>query len=377
MPNYYPILKWRQREVAALKHLLPRDQDNVAPIFELPLEPWDFDTGRPLDRGLLPYQGFGSRLADAWAGRACAVDVPHLGSLGTALQSMVLDSVFHQARANGCRARPVVGLDRSESYVRAVRRIADTDGHGLCIRVRLTDSRDSLDGPLTRLLLALRVMPEQCDLLIDFEGSPMPTVARHAEAVCSIVGGLTLRGAWRTLVLGCTSMPPALPIDLYSPYGIVTRSDWSGYLAALKGLQESVSEHVELEFADYGVHHPNAEMIDPRLIGRDLALVYAIDQDWVVFTSRERDASGIREIARAWKRYTTAMHVDGIPEAPCWGDLQVERMCEDEILDTEIALWPRIATNRHLSVVSRQMRRCRSAQGVWPSSLGSYGSSVD
>jgi len=354
MPSYHPILKWRERELSALGRLTTSDRENIRPIFELPPAPWDFDAGRPLDAQVSRYRNFGARLAEAWGNRRCAIDAPHESGTGSGLPSVVLDTVFYQARINGCIASPVVGVDRSDAYLRAAGRIARIDGHGLSIRIRQSQFDATLDARLRETLVNVGADPTQCDILVDFEANSMHSSTSFAESACEAIFQLPFIEAWRSLVLCSTAMPAALPFDMYWPVGPITRHDWTGYLLAANLLKQ---QGLDLQFADYGVQHPNSEMVDPRLIGRDLALVYATNDIWQVYASPSADSSAIREIALQWRsdvfrrsRQSPARELD------CWADAQIALSCDVEITAQELALWPQISTNRHLSVVSRQAK---------------------
>lgn len=358
---YHPILKWRSRELSALRHLAREDRESITPIFEVPPEPWNFDTGRPLRSGPALFQEFGQRLAHAWGALKCAIDAPHESREDATLQSMIIDSVFHQARMSGCWALPVVGLERSEMYVNAVRRILAKDGHGLYFRIRQSDLCDQLDIRIASLLELIGIEPSRCDLLLDFEGYATSSAGTYADAVAAAVDQLPFVRSWRSIVLSSTAMPAALPFDLYWPHGIVPRTDWTGFRSASALLHR---RGLAISFSDYGVYHPNTEMVDPRLIGRDAALVYCNEENWVVFASAGTQTGGIRAVAERWKAHTFPYGSTHDSETRCWADAQIDRICEGEISADELELWPQLATNRHLWLACRQARNFPSQAGT-------------
>lgn len=353
MSAYHPILKWRKRELAALGHLSLADRENVLPVFELPPTPWDFDLGRPVDEALSPLQGIGTQLAGAWGARACAIDAPHLSGADTNLPCVVLDTVFYQARINSCNAIPVIGLDRSDAYLRAASHVLQTDGRGVCIRVRQTHLDADLDARLSKLLAVVGAVATQCHILVDFEANAMQSVNSYSDIVCNSILRLPRLMDWRSLALCCSAMPASLPFDLYWPYGTVPRYDWLGYLCAATTLKRY---GLDVAYADYGVHHPNAEMVDPRLVGRELALVYATSESWFIYASCRSDSRGIREIARQWQHHASFRRFENTSFDPCWADIQIKRLMDTDITDRELSLWQKVSTNRHLSVTARQMQ---------------------
>ena len=351
---YHPVLKWRKRELLALSKLASSDRSNVIPLLELPPAAWDFDLGRPVNNLASLFHGWGSQLASTWGGQQCAIDVPCEWDEWSGLSTLVLDAVFHQARDAGCSAYPVLGLDRSTAFLQSVRRILTVDDRGVCVRLRAATLTEGDVRAIPQLLSAVHAAPEQCDLLLDFEADAPGSVAEFVEACRTIVVRLPFAGRWRSVVLCATSMPAALPFDLYWPQGRIHRRDWQGYLRAQQLLQQS---GLTASYGDYAVQHPSAERVDPRLVGRDLTLVYTIADQWLIFAGNSRVAHGIREIALQWQRN----HPVGVSEQEfefrCWADDEIVRLASSDVAEPFPETWSQVATNRHISVVSRQLRR--------------------
>lgn len=356
MSYYHPVLKWRKRELSALANLLPCDRTNVVPLLELPPVPWDFDVGRPVNNLTSLFNGWGTQLAAAWGHRRCAIDIPCEWDEWSGLSTVVLDAVFEQARVSGCGAYPVLGLDRSAAFLQSVGRILSADGRGLCIRLRAGDlSSDSVDA-LPQLLDAVDVRPEQCDVVLDFEADVHVSAVAFAEDCLAALSRIPFTQRWRSVVLCASSMPPALPFDMYWPHGWVPRREWEGYLCAQQLLQRS---GLTVSYGDYAVQHPSAERVDPRLVGRDLTLVYAVSDRWLIFAGNNRSAHGIREIAVQWQRYRPLGGSDNEIDARCWADDKITQVAMSDVTEPLLETWSQVATNRHISVVSRQLRRNR------------------
>ena len=349
--SYYPILKWRHRELAALSQLDDGDAECVVPVFELPLEQWNFDTGCPSEDIRLKYARFGINLSATWKNRPCAIDSPYLSESHSAENRHILDLVFEQARTWGCHAMPVFGLCCTEQYLRAVKRAHLIDGFGACLRLRLEDMQETLDERIHDLLWTTTVQPSHCDLMIDF-GANVPSSAPHyVSLVTSVASRIPFLDNWRNVIVACTSMSAALPHDLYRPRGNVARHEWPGYLAANAALGGS---GVHLSYADYGVAHPSAEMVDPRLLGRDGSLVYARQDGWDVYAPQLGRETEIGLLAKICCDDSSRHHrEDG--QAPCWADVQIQRLAFGGGCEFARTTWPQIPTNRHLSVVARQL----------------------
>ncbi len=354
---YWPILKWRHRETVALRRLSSEDADSVCPLFELPLGGWDYDTGRPLTVDSSRFRGFGTSLAETWGQRVCAIDSSQLVLEGEALLSVVIDSIFHQARRAGCKVKPVISLCDSESHRRALARVLHTDAAGIVIRLRKSEM--SLDWPeqLSSLIYLLGVRPHDCDLIVDFESHANVSVDEDdfATELRDVVTKLPDASSWASLVIAGTSIPAAMPFDQYWPHGSLARSEVDNFW---RGAAQLAANDLVLHFGDYAVQHPNGEMVDPRLVGRALTLVYATQREWLIFPAPGPDAFGIRHIAREWKNVIDEIHHERASGGHCWADEQLEWIRDSPVELEELRSWPQIATNRHLSVTARQMQKC-------------------
>lgn len=75
---YMPILKWRQGEYLAVGRTSEGVKDGIYPLFEIPIEQWDFENDAPaksLDDHL---KNVGRRLSSNWKARRCLFDSPIL-----------------------------------------------------------------------------------------------------------------------------------------------------------------------------------------------------------------------------------------------------------------------------------------------------------
>ena len=348
--SYFPILKWRHKELAALSYLDEAEADYIVPVFELPPEQWNFDIGRPSEDLRTKYARFGITLSAAWRNRLCAIDSPYLSEPSSANRGHILDLVFEQARTWGCVAYPVFRLQYGEAYLHAVKRAHLQDGHGACLRLRVEDMDETVFVRVHQTLRAVAVQPSACDLLIDFGADAPPSASNYVLSVTDLLGSVPFLEQWRNVIVARTSMPAALPHDLYWPRGDVSRHEWSGYLSATTSTSRS-----DISYSDYGVAHPSSEMVDPRLIGRDLSLVYAYDDHWDVYAPRGGSANEMERIAQNWCRDNAADQRTVNTRSSCWADTELQRLATGVGAEHAHTLWPQLSTNRHLSVVARQL----------------------
>ena len=354
--GYFPILKWRHRELAALSYLDVADADCITPIFELPPEQWNFDIGRPSENLRIKYANLGIQLLASWKNRRCAIDAPYIDTTSRRSGAELLDFVFHQARSWGCTAIPVFGWQRGEPYLRAVKRALALDGNGACLRLHIEDADSSLALRVQDALDVIALKRSDCDLVIDFGASVPMSPANYVTAIQSAFTHIPHLATWRNVIIARTSIPAALPQDMFWPRGRVDRQEWTGFLdasrAALRGLEG-------ISYSDYGVVHPNSEMVDPRLIGRDISLVYARDGFWSIYAPNCVGTNAIESIALTCFQDMLADTQAKDIRSECWADSQIRRLALGLNLEQAQIIWPQLATNRHLSVVGRQLTDLR------------------
>ena len=354
--GYFPILKWRHRELAALSHLDVAAADCITPIFELPPEQWNFDFGRPSENLRVKYANLGIHLLASWKNRRCAIDAPFLEITLGGSDAELLDFVFHQARSWGCIAIPVFGWQRTASYLQAVKRAIAVDGHGACLRLHVEDVDSSLALRVKDALDAIALKRSDCDLVIDFGARAPLSAASHVAAIETAFAHIPHLSTWRNVIIASTSIPAALPHDMFWPRGDLDRLEWSGFIEALCGAR---SGGFDISYSDYGVVHPNSEMVDPRLIGRDLSLVYAREGFWSVYAPNSIGTYAIENIALTCYRDMLAdTHMNDV-RSECWADKQIRRLAQSWNPEQAQLIWPQLATNRHLSVVGRQLGELR------------------
>lgn len=287
-------------------------------------------------------------------GRPCAIDVPYACGLDVDSDVQLLDLILAKARVSQCRAAPVVGLDRGDGYLDAARRAFASDRHGVSLRLRREDFTENMIDSIAETLAAVDVEPECCDLVVDLEADAKDTGAAQGAAILERLVQLPHISAWRNVVVCCTAMPAALPYDLYCPQGYVARSDWLGYVNAVEA---PGCARRDLHFSDYGVVHPRAEMVDPRLIGRELSLVYACDEHWAVYSRPIDTANESETIARLCQQRHRASAQCHSAGTLSWGDMQIQKLAYVNPSAEDRWIWPQVETNRHLSVVARQVRQ--------------------
>src|SRR5690242_9083066 len=139
--HYLPILRWKQAERLALKHLQAEDRKNITPLIELTptifkakriqgLQSETPDPARVVERqakGLLEACGYEPFFLDL---RYITVEIKR-----SSIKVHALDYLAELCRNYKLVFVPVTGLSRNKEYQDSVRSIVKTDGRGVCLRL--------------------------------------------------------------------------------------------------------------------------------------------------------------------------------------------------------------------------------------------------
>lgn len=281
--SYFPFLKWKLGEIAALSDLSGRAARRITPLFVLP-PAGDYD---PVEGRLLSpiehIRSFGFRLANSRGKRLAFVDAGHVDderhAAGLAIHP--LTELLERARLAGALASPITGFARSDGYQRAVARfVAANSDQPVCLRITLGDlERGDVAERFRDLLAVIGAPPNRCVLVLDFgiysghdpDGLTTVLVRQLSE--------LPFRDEWRSVALAASSFPQSISKIRAGETKSFPRYDWALY-------KKLFAERVNIGrfpiFSDYAVEHPEFSKkvagVQPTAHFR-----YSTDQKYLIF----------------------------------------------------------------------------------------------
>lgn len=352
--QYVPILKWRQGEYLALERSDNSIKDWITPLFELPLEPWDFEEKKAKKTLEEHLEKFGSRLKKKWGSRRCFVDSPFqpgTAKVNGSTHHMV--EIFSLARSEGASPVPVTGLQRVKQYQKAVADIMKVDKRGFCLRLTPKDfdtQTPSIASRIGELLKELNTSPASADLIIDSADDIAGTGSAQANTWSSMLGSIPNLLEWRTLTVAGGSFPSSLaPASSFRPFADVKRREWISYrkLVALKPKRIPA-------FGDYSASAPHTELIDPRLLDPNAKIKYAIDDHWRVVMGKQVKRHGREQYQDLCVALISSKPTAYAGRTYSWGDGFI-RDCADGKGNGGSSTWPTVATNHQAAKVVRDL----------------------
>ncbi|MEH0980939.1 beta family protein [Micromonospora sp. CPCC 205556] len=331
-PVYRPILVARRGELEALGHVDSAAAGLLAPVLEC----------STVDACLLDLLG---RLP---AGMVPAVDV-----------SALPDAPETELVRWGVPVVPVIGLAESDRRLVAHGVAAQAYARGAVVRLRAGQDRagpDATTAAVERIWRYARLVPEQCDLLIDAGDVCCPADLRVAGPRARRLVDWGRRHSWRSVTVASGGMPPTLsrlPVD--EPVRL-DRWDWL--------LWQRLAE-LGVGYGDYGV--------GPALAGGDgpadrLPTVrYTTDGAWWVYRWSRRGGRGDERVADLCRTLVAAPHWPAVGAGFSWGDHELSRRARRGAGAGSPSNWTAWSTSHHLAHVLEALTRPAGDQrpGPW------------
>ncbi len=323
-PVYRPVLTSRRSELEALRHL----DAAVAPLLAPVLDVSTVDATLPDSLARLP------------SGLLPAVDVTALA-----------DGVDSELVRWGVPLVPVAGLADSDARLAAHGLAARAYTGRLVVRLRAASDRsgpDATTAAVERIWRLTRLVPEQCELLVDAGDVCCRADVRLAEPRVRWLADWARRHAWRAVTVAAGGLPPTisrLPTD--EPVRL-DRWDWL--------LWQRLAD-LGVGYGDYGVGCavPGADAAGDRLP----TVRYTAGGAWWVYRWSRRGGRGDERVADLCRTLVSAPHWPTDGAAFSWGDHEILRRARRTAGAGSTTNWAAWSTSHHLARVLFDL--CRPA----------------
>lgn len=277
---YVPALRWRQGEYQALLRLTDVVKQRIVPFITIPEVEYDFELEQPAKSVHEHVHPFSARFKAKWGQRPAWIGV-HPGIADQLMDNGqdIPSYVFAALRTFQAKAIPAVPLDAAPSTIAPVRAIAETDGLGLAILIRLEDlMKPDARLRVERLAVVLDLDLSEVDLIIDLGAPNFEPYDAFAGALIASMRRLGDLNAFRNMVVIGTAIPETFK-DVAKGADQLARHDWLFYQAFFNKLPTGMRQP---NFGDYTIVHPEFKALDMRKIKAAGKLVYTTSDAWEV-----------------------------------------------------------------------------------------------
>ncbi len=220
--HYVPILRWKKAEQVALAKLSADTSTHITPLVELIADNFKNPPKRELSLEEVASK-ISHQLFQYWGERPFFVDLNHLSqSILTEGPSHFLILLSNYASIAQLSLIPVTGISRDPSYQSAVLDVIGKHNQGVCFRLSLHDvNSQALAQDLNKMLSFFRIVPEEVDLLVDFQVID-PSVPKFS-ALCRQIPDIH---KWRNFIVASGAFPEDLRHLRRNQQHTIDRLDW-------------------------------------------------------------------------------------------------------------------------------------------------------
>lgn len=348
--RYVPILRWKQGERIALRHLSVAGRTNVVPHFVIAQAQF----GLPKRRKKKPAaksakkappsasEYLSKQLHDIWGNAAFYVDASDLP--GT-LSAHTLDDLRTSADALSLQLVPSIRLNAPTEYVGAVRRATNKDGRGAGLRISLAQltSASSWIG-------SWPIPLAETDLMVDLGGS-VGNVLALGQSVHLAFQSLHQANLWRSVTVTGGNIPATLS-GYFVGLTMLPRAE----LQLWSSLRKSGLPYA-LDFGDYATIGPDSttENIEGPV---PINAKYTCKPDFAVFHGVKTKGPGSKSRDQQYRSYASQVVklANRGALAHCWGDKMVDGIASSSTSSPgSPSSWVSYSVNRHIELTRSQL----------------------
>lgn len=345
-PVYTPILKTKRGETKALTLLSPEISERIIPFFDVLALKHDVSNGNDVHEHLTKQA---LHIASAWKNRGlCYVDlfdvIPAARGINGAHPAKIVHDKITSERV---QAIPVVGLGRDIAYKLAIRSIVTTSAEAIAVRLETEDLQlpSTLLTSITKLVSEIGAADLPLHIFMDFRSiESTPTDQIQSQVTRAIYALRRLNPA--RIVFSASAFVASMGKFKRNTLNRVKRIDFLTW--------NLISElHHDIDYADYGVVHPDYFDLDPRLIKPSAKIRYTSDKEWLVVKGS------------CWRDDTSQHHTLSkvLQEKPdfrgsdCWGSEYITSAAAGRPKYGSLETWVTIDQNTHITHTVRQLSR--------------------
>lgn len=349
--RYMPILKWKQGEQLALRHLTLAQWDGITPLLEL--QPIDCAPDAISLKVALPsyLNKIGEQIVKSIPdGRAVCIDTGYV-SPGFQGQLSLLLSICHYLHKKLTHhivpVVPTMLLESLES-LSITQKTYLKNLESMLLRARIDQMESSQVIPSVNTLPAFGVKKRSIHLMIDqfsivdnIPGDCFATVEPYLE---------------KGFLAGCASMTVgggSFPVNLMGfKQGVtdVPRVEWKVW----RHLQET-QKYSNLRYADYAVSNPAPlPDVDSSKMNPSVAIRYAADGFWRVYKAKGFKKGPPDQYRNLCKLLITDNTIYSGEDAS-YGDRQYKSAADGKVGNGNPSSWRKDATSHHIVLTNRSL----------------------
>lgn len=369
MLTYVPILRAKDGEFEALRHMHDRVARSVMPLLDVQKQPPPNAKARKSPQASKSQQDYlsdvASKLADAHHDRPLFVDMFNFGPADKVESGEHVYTYFcGELQAHGMNFHAVVGVDRwsNMEYRTAIGDVLAMNGGKALLRLEPEDLEDMSDPEMFDDMLG--DVLDQCGLiarnlpvLIDLGDIRNRPIADLLPDVSAALEFLRARGFLQVVIAG-SSMPTSIneAVKKHNSAAFLQRGEmilWKTLLASTPG--------VRVVFGDYGVRSPrSSDAMSPDTNGK---IRYTVGNAFLIVRGHS-----MRIGPKGGQMWGLADYIVQSPQYAkagfSWGDEMIKK-CSEHKIKGNSTQWIAFDTSHHLAaIVAETYEYARTTTGI-------------
>lgn len=355
--HYVPILRWKRAERVALAKLSANTSAHITPLIELVAENFKIPSKKEPSSEEVASK-ISHQLFQFWGERPFFIDLHQLSqSLLTEGPSHFLILLSNYTGITQVSLIPVTGINRDPSYQSAVLNVIEKHNQGVCFRLSREDiNRRTLAQDLKSTLSFFRIVPEEVDLLIDFQviEQSVPTFS----ALCAQIPDIH---KWRNFMVASGAFPEDLRHLERNRQHTIDRLDW--ILWRNQAIPKLSCTRLPT-YSDYTIQYPQyLDRAGP--FNYSASIRYTADKYWVIMrgesVSNEEGPGTAQWPANA---QLLCERPEYCGDTFSYGDKYIKEMVSQYDKPGSPTTWLRAGINHHMTFVVRQLATLAGTSAV-------------
>lgn len=350
---YTPILKSKKGEAKALMRLDRQTKSSIIPFFDVLALKSGLANGSDV-HAFLEKQAI--NIAAAWNGRGhCYVDLYDIDPSARGYDGAHPVNIVHEKiDFDRIDAIPVIGIERDIAYKLAVRRVVTAGVDAIAIRLGGEDIQlpSMLVERISRLVSDIGASDLPLHVFMDFrsiEHTDSDIIQKRFNRALTEVRKMN---PFRIVFAASAIVSNMGKIKKGTPKSLPRRDFLVWEMLA--------KVNPDIDYADYGVIHPDYFDFDPKTIRPAAKIRYTLNNEWLIVKGSRwvSDTSQHRNLSRLLYKS------DQFRRADCWGGENIVSAALGGHAFKTLEDWVTIDQNNHITHTVRQLSRIYTASRV-------------
>ena len=354
MVQYRPIVIAKRGELTAMNALPVTAWAGLKPVLQVPPREWDHEVGAYKKSPEAHLLDLPKKFATATKSHPAFIDVSLLDNTSPVFGGRhPLAWIVDEAATHGLALTPFVQLTSTADTIAAAADVHARTGSGVGVRLPSSEWVSINARPLPALLTACGVAPSEVDLFVDVAREFSLVVQRAVLTELSTQDGSY---SFRSRSLGGAGFPDTA--GLTKGLSEFSRDEWKLFREVYRGRLAAGTETPD--FFDNVVNNPDAEvgLVNPKFLMISALFRYTTDEEWLVVKGGLYKGPAGKSLGSA-AMMTPLTLLRAHPKFSILVRTKTDEWIEEVLAGTKNPgspeVWRRWATQRHLTIVVRQL----------------------